>query len=219
MRALMMTKKAGWGGWQPGVNTVLYYEFDWNLNDSSWNNRNQSVWVWSFTYWDTWFGAKYVQTALNSSTWRISIPYNFTAYTVNVWLKVPNRNSNWIWLDFHSWNNYFTRIASDWNKLYWIVSNANYFTIPDFDKWYNVCVIEENKITYLYVNWNLITQSNANYNTTTANFTINTAWDYPSSQNFAWIYQFSNLIAENKARTVQEISDYYNSTKWDYWIS
>jgi hypothetical protein len=34
----------------------------------------------------------------------------------------------------------------------------------------------------------------------------------------AWGY-VSNLIIEDKARTAQEISDYYNQTKANYWIS
>jgi hypothetical protein len=32
-------------------------------------------------------------------------------------------------------------------------------------------------------------------------------------------WQLSNVIFEDKARTSQEVSDYYDQTKWDYWIS
>jgi len=50
---------------EPWANTVAYYKFDWNLNDSSGNNRNMALSRGSVTYWTIW-NNKYVH--FDSST-------------------------------------------------------------------------------------------------------------------------------------------------------
>jgi hypothetical protein len=48
---------------------------------------------------------------------------------------------------------------------------------------------------------------------------LNTVW-YASSPltNFTRQGKMSELILESKDRTAQEISDYYNQTKGNYWL-
>ena len=66
-----------------------------------------------------------------------------------------------------------------------------------------------NKLSW-YVNWNFI-------NTVTMS---TDQWSFQYSTQYSelqpWTYW--EIIVEDKARTAQEVSDYYNQTKANYWL-
>lgn len=75
-----------------------------------------------------------------------------------------------------------------------------------------------------YINWSLVY--------TTSDYTLNTAWNatstYPfcigalntdTSSSMRYKGYMSNFIVENKARTLDFLSTYFNKMKADYWIS
>jgi hypothetical protein len=67
----------------------------------------------------------------------------------------------------------------------------------------------------IYVDSSLVKQWQR-WGTTTANM-IGYVWNYNTNDNLKWY--LSQFILEDKTRTAQEIADYYNQTKWNYWIS
>ena len=46
----LWTTKVRPEAWKPWANTLAYYKFEWNLNDSSGNGRNASILNWSASY-------------------------------------------------------------------------------------------------------------------------------------------------------------------------
>ena len=60
--------------WKPWANTIAYYKFDWNLNDSSGNNRNLSMYTGSFSYWTLSSWQPYCQLNTSATTNEASIP-------------------------------------------------------------------------------------------------------------------------------------------------
>ena len=77
---------------------------------------------------------------------------------------------------------------------------------------------KDTRAKHIYVNWVDAASwtGNASYNLADTNFWLFSA----NSWNNDYFYgNISNFIIEDKERTAQEVSDYFNQTKWDYWIS
>ena len=198
---------------KPWENTIAYYQFDWNLNDSSGNGRNlfQSGGTFTFSTTSKWW--KYVQT--NKSTWSTEMSVNIwtsitVSYRANTW-NVTNRyevthfdmdylarcwNASWnmkaagnwyqinFWTDLWNWH-YYTLVKS-WNTVTWYKDWVQFWTITQSSSWTNKYRL--NSVTY----------------------TDNSYWNY-SSEIKMW-----ELIIENKSWSVDEITKYYNSTKNNY---
>ena len=62
----------------------------------------------------------------------------------------------------------------------------------------------------LYINWQQVKQVSA------GSWTRLPYWAIVWANGSNW--DMSNIIFENKARTAQEVSNYYNITKWKYWL-
>lgn len=199
---------------------MAYYKFDWNLNDSSGNNRNLSLAAGSVTYWTESWWAKYgyfdTSTYTNNYT---SMPYNTTAYTINIWYKRVGSNSgtHCTVADFHTWWNYFPRFNVLSNEVWYIVSRSNVST-SNTDSWSNYCISISGNTATCYRNWTQVWQFSVNsFNNNLPYFRLNTVWYTTASySNYTADGRMSALIIEDKARTAQEIADYYNQTKWNY---
>ena len=215
----MVYKKKKW--WKPWANTIAYYKFDWNLNDSSGNNHNLgSALYGTFNYTTTTQWAKYVYCSSAAYPSPISLPYKSDGYTINMWWK-GQTGSNVI-LDFQpatSGVNYWNRIIyKSATSLSYVISRSD-VTVPDLTTWKNICIVNSSNVSYLYINNSLITSQNLNsYNMNIPYFWFNRAGYAWSPQNTSWAMSMSELIIEDKARTAQEIADYYNQTKSNYWL-
>ena len=201
--------------WTPWANTLIYYKFDWNLNDSSWNNNNWTAW-WTITYWTNY---------ANLVSWYVTVPnltYNNT-YTLSFWFKCTNL-SQWTYIVDGLVPGYmFFRIWANGSPKYIYASTD----VPSYS-W------EKQLLNPADNNWHLVTQtSNASWVTyyldwvqkaTSSSFSgsytmnwmrIGRDWNW--ANNNPWLYAW-HFIIENKARTATEISDYYNLTKSNYWL-
>lgn len=217
-----VTPSAWW--WQPWVNTIAYYEFDWNLDDSSWNNRNLSIETGVFTYGTESWWAKYVYMPRNSYTNNYaSMPYNSTSYNISFWAKRiwSIANTWWTVLDFHTNDNYFPRIVLQNSSIIFVVSEATpYPSGFNTAQWHYYCLSISNNSATCYIDgayyW---TGALNSYNNNLAYFRINTAWFADDYWTQSWDGNLSELIIESVPRTAQEIQAYYNQTKANYWIS
>ena len=88
-------------GWKPWSNTIAYWEFDWNLNDSSGNWYNLTATSSSYSYWDLqeW---KYVTKGIRSMSFTTALTDtqafsgNFTlSFYIN--LSVVDSVSRFLW--------------------------------------------------------------------------------------------------------------------------
>ena len=142
-----------------------------------------------------------------------------TARTASCW--VCKSNNARVALNISNYN------TNQWGSL-WILFYSNYIMVAD-DYWaqamaetcsawiwYNVVATQEWSTVKAYLNWEYIGES------TTRPSQIPTWWSlwavHISSHSDKYIWYISNAILENKARTAQEISDYYNQTKSNYWL-
>lgn len=216
---------AEWGwGWQPWADTICYYQFDNNLNDSSWNGRNLSMSTGSFTYWTESGWAKYVYMPIWawSDYWSETINYSNT--TVSFWRKWTSSSPT-------SWASAFLDIWASWSGLYlrgirnidiswwnWgstynysIWTNRHYYVITHDDQW-NIKIYLDGNTTPVHTDTTNIV---GNYN---IRFRLNQIGDTSSSQ-YSNDGYLSELIWESKIWTADEVAAFFNSTKSLYWIS
>lgn len=216
----------GWGGgWTPWENTVAYYPLISDFNDASWKWYNLT------NNWGTITTLNGVSCAYYNGS---GYSYNSSAPVTNIRTLSCWRNPNatgsamWIlstWIVWSYWESSY--------KIYWIQQRSNWvicgtdwyaeevdstFSVTT-GNWYHLVITVENGTTAkLYVNWelkNTITRNNAIQPwqwITISCKPLNTT--YPNKMT----WYISEAIIENKARTAQEVADYYNKTKSNYWL-
>ena len=208
--------------WKPWANTIAYYPFDdqssTQITDATWNWYNLTWWTmpsYSLVSWTNYAGN---YNNYNSGTVQGHSFYSsLSSYTLLFWAKPIN------W----SWNQFVTQLYDSWSYqtaiIYWYVSwkfelfavswsaqRVDIATSVSTNTWYLLWYTKSWTTVTVYCNgtaWTSIT-----YNSTPKNYLYlwwSNAWD-----RFHWM--LDNVIIENKARAAQEISDYYNSTKWNY---
>lgn len=223
--------------WKPWANTVLYIPFDQEYwaTDQSWNwytvTNGFTLWTYNNVYCarNTAVGNR-IKTGITYTTqhWGNNVFTN--PYTVNVRMYIESQpSSNYIsWISWFAsggsypqnniWMETFTSYS--W-KAVWNV-NTNYWI--DYWKWVNVvCTVTPATSWYdysLYLNW--VFQATVN----PSGFIGTPSWYHYINYLKVWTSTwsttvwtcYSEYILENKARTAQEISEYYNITKANYWL-
>lgn len=230
MRPNGVEKQVRPGGWQPWVNTVAYRPLTstTTVNDQSWNsNTLTNVWVSFITY----NGISCARV-----TWNIDDMHSPVAYLYwNIsWLPTwasPRTYSLWMYQDNAASSRDATYIfqwtASTNRMVYvaqWLDGSGNAF-ISQYGSWssttpptiwqrHNVVVVYDwSKFVY-YVN--AVEKISWTYTINTWSNKFSMWW---ASENNGWNsfnWAFSNVILEDKARTAQEVADYYNLTKANY---
>lgn len=236
MRALLMTAKKKWG-WQPWANTLAYFPFNWDANDYSWNGHHLSN-VWTVSYTTQLANGHYVATR----TWWITTQSAF--YTTFSYTNVPitmiwRCRTSWNGTDWFLWTNKWMLWYSDGNNNWNVIKTAH-------NNWYYSYVASNPQSSctadswsyYADGNWHLIiwvfdttwvslyvdnmTTPVCSWTTstvwTTCTWVLNIGWRYSQSY-YSFNWDLSEFIMENKARTEQEISDYFDQTKSLYGIS
>lgn len=206
--------------WAPSADTIFYYKFDNNLNDEM-GNYDLSVWSGSaaITYLTTAGWAKYAYFSNSCWSWQsagISEDWD-NLHTMSFWM---NAQSSWqsILIDIVGDRRIWTRVA--WNvRFEWYSSQAYQQNIWTWT-WHHIVCIRSGTDGKIYIDWNLEatwTPPDALGNLTTY-LVLNNAWDTQQSSLTDDAY-LSELILERGEWTAQDVANYYNSTKSNYWIS
>jgi hypothetical protein len=230
--------------WKPWNNTIFYYPLETNINDYSWNNRNWTIQVWSLSYTTSWWTKNVAQFNWNTIFSIPNIAWTYSTYTFNVWCKPTSTNT---WQEFFSniWTGNTNNVYSNFNwtayelgwwkrdfafqyrpngwsntyqNLYWTVNR-------DINTWYNVCIIWNSSWVKIYLNWTQIVSWNTNWTIVLNNHTnwqwwTHIWWRYDNNwqyKNYLHWY-LSEFIFENKTWSATEVSDYYNNSKFLYWL-
>ena len=82
--------------------------------------------------------------------------------------------------------------------------------------WYYVTAVQEWNTVKGYLNWVLKWESTTRPNQTPTWWSLWAVHETTHSDKYIWY--MSDVILEDKARTAQEISDYYDFTKSNYWL-
>ena len=204
--------------WTPWENTIAYYKFNNNLNDSA-NSNNLSLSGWAVSFWTASWWGKYAY--FNKSTWTghrtISPNFNVSTLTCMYWRQPKQIFSSWNPLSV-----WYTTTANGSGIIVGTVRSVDFWGTSWFsaavNTWYHLVITCEGWVRKFYVNGAYYAQDSYSLSGTQATkLTINNAWD-TSSSSYSNNNYISELIIENKARTAQEISNYYNSTKSKYWL-
>ena len=213
----------------PWENTVAYYPLTSTstVNDLSWNNRNlTNNWTLFGTY--DWIDCAYFESQNSKKLyWTLPLSWN-TTFTINVYV-----NRLWVSLSWNNWQIFVLWPINYSNRCCWLAIADSSSEYVNYTRWRDVnssvtnttwvwellTVVNNRSVVKTYRNGVEIMSNTVSLSVNNTGFTV---WSFPSTfssyyQNFYWY--MSELIVEDKARTAQEISDYYDLTKWDYWIS
>lgn len=213
--------------WKPGANTIAYYKFDGNCNDSSsnWYNLTNNWLTFNTTLSDGTPVAYLDGSSYAIKTW---LNLSLTQGTINIWLKKWQNSSSetrWQLASSAWWFRITPTSTTEWNIGHlcyyngWKWNGSNNTGISN-GNWMNVVAVADTTGNRVYVNWQLVTLSYSNWNSSTTMWSV--VWDTivigrHQSASADWTKWYaSNLIFEDKARTAQEVAKYYNRSKWNY---
>jgi hypothetical protein len=237
MPILNMIYWATWGGgkWQPWANTIAYYPLTstTTVNDQSGNNRNLTNS--NVSFW-TQFGVDCAYISWNADSshsvskylyWNITwLPTWAWARTFLFWVYNNNANISSVADDMYIFQWQASNNKMVFVNWWWVDSRSGLAISQRWSSWsfwvsirkqrcYNVITYDGTKFEW-YVNWVSRWTWTKTINTWSNKFSIFGASENPAWNAFnGWM---SKLILENKVRTAQEIQDYYNLTKWNYWL-
>ena len=216
-------RPSGWWGWQPWANTIAYYPLtsttttsDESGNGNTLTNRNVSFWTYQWVSCASFNGSS---SRLNST---IAETPQWAAVRTVLWYCYNNHATYTEGTDeiiFVSW-----QTGSTWKMFKVAVYNDNNWIQQRWDdyefsqtireqRWCGAVVYDGTKFTF-YVNW--VSQWDWTNTPVTSWTSFYIGWSNKAW--WRWSGYISNVIFENKAWTAQEITDYYNSTKSNYWL-
>lgn len=222
---------------QPWANTLVYYNIDDNdttttIYDKSWNNYDATwsstgsyvvdsnagrVAYFNWQYADTWavidFGNNFTFNVWINQT----VAPSSRDYQTIFWEWASSSTLPSVWMDFRDGSTKLFGFA-DWTGNLIIL---NVSTTADLNTWMLLSMVLDSWTLTIYKNWvslgNLANVPNPTYNISWwATFALS-RWRNWDLNVFNWYIK--EFIGEDKARTSQEIQDYFDQTKWDYWIS
>lgn len=198
--------------WKPWANTKFYLPLKNDILDHSWNNVSTST-SWTITYQNPW--------AL-ISWWIITVNYNQnpSSFTISFYSKCSSVSSPTALCNQSSitsaWYYWFDIVFNADNRsgtiraeaMWWgyTIKWKSYYAIGVTDWHHYLLIIDNNQTWYFYID-NVLQESK------------NISWFVQHSWNILiwdnWSYMW-DVIYEDKARSEEERTSYFNQTKWNY---
>ena len=200
----------------PVDNTVAYFPFKENFNDYKWT-RTLTVNDCTITDWTAKVNSQ-------NSYMKLSTPVWWSVVTVNMWYYYNWLSTWWQWntLLAKEWWTYhhmlIPAVSSSW--VVWQIGsyNSNWrpwnITLQQW-KWYNIVMIKDWTNEKIYVNKELVLEDTASFDNN-----ANPIWfisNYNTNQTQWAQGNLSEIIFEDKVWTKEEIDDYFEASKIDYW--
>ena len=222
-----------WGWWTPWANTLAYYRFNNNLDDSSWNGNTASMAQWTATYYTVNWDNKAITTSGNVVKSGVQQQDILTAnHTLSFWINQTSINylwdarvmwalwasgaitHIWIWINGTNglwWCVYFWQPNKSWNY-------TKYTYTFSLNTWYNIILSIDNSMNCsCYVNWGQVWTAQTIVTSWTTDFYFWNNYQLWDSSYMNWY--LDDIIIENKAWSSTEAGDYFAQFKWNYWIS
>ena len=222
--------------WEPSANTLLYYPLTSNLVDQMWNGN---TWV---AHWNVTFNASPGTTTWCYTSWQSSIYVTWMSLwingkstcTMNVWVNFISKTSHWNIIGYNSNYNY----SQPFKIFCWTDDNINFqvsYGTSSSNQWrvgissdfykqlnswfHNYWFSINNWVVKLFVDWELAKDA--------VNIWAVASWQ-SEMQLWWWWYYWSwrtatgyarDYIVETIAWSDEDFMNYYNQTKYLYWIS
>ena len=206
--------------WKPWANTFLYYSFDWDVLDHSWNGRNwrvqqtitydMSMWYKGASTWWYWLLPElWTMWTFTTSLWFRT--------TTTAWWNLLTIGSYWNWDNSNLDQNF-----SNW-KLHiqiWKGSNSHEETFSNLTandwKRHNLIVVKNWTSYSVYFDKTLISSFT---DSTTIKWTAN--WSsYRTHPNFwsnnIYHWDLDEVIIETSVWSVEDVNSYYDKMKKYY---
>ena len=200
-------------GWTPWANTILYMPLDTvnGRTDIQWHSTvdvNNNITYWTFGWVDC---ASFPAASNYINVNDVAFP---NQWTMLIWVNNINQKQSSIWRASGA-NAWLSYSSTQW---YYVWENNTYFGKTATNHWYLIAYCNSStaadKKQYIVDNWT-ITSISCNNNDNALNTTKNVIL---SDSNAYFNWYMSALIIEDRIWTEQEISDYYNQTKSNYWL-
>lgn len=204
--------------WQPWANTIAYFPFKEDALDEI-GSRSLTINNCTISDWVMNINSQASYMLLSSSIW-------WSQITGSVWYYY------WALSTWWGWNTLFAKNWWDYHHILmpattsgWTVWNIGFFKKTRYPssktlelwKWYHIVFVKNWTNEKIYVNAELVLDSNSSFDNNSQPLWI--IANYTASSWNQWAqWKMSELFFEDKLRTVQEISDYYNQTKANYWL-
>lgn len=202
---------------EPWENTILYLPMTEDLLDHSWNsiaitnNNSVSIVDWAWYFW----GASRRLTFTN--------PYNMSGgRTISAWFKTSSNSEQWFYTQWVNNTNTMLHIwyssTSRWLVIAFYANDMDSGSTSWTDNNWHHAVFTYNGwwSTIIYLDWVVL----KSWSLSGLNPWNNTGciWDLITGTWKTFNGYMSQYIIEKIARTDQEVLDYYNMTKWNYWL-
>jgi hypothetical protein len=229
-RILVGTQQVYPAGWKPWANTIAYYPLQSDANDYSWNGRNlTNSWI-TFSDWVGVFNGSSQGYYTNQSLFNKSQPF-----TYSVWVN-PTSIPSWNSSDWPYASNlvmiYQSGDKSTHDKMLWLCDSNKWYWYNYYNwrceayaswvqtnTWNHLVFVFDWTTNTVYLNWAAWTPvacwgSYTWYSSAT--LLIWDSQDTSATQLKKFYWKLSNVIIESTSWTAQEVSAYYNWTKWNY---
>ena len=214
--AIFNTVYGGEPKWKPWANTLAYRPLTDDFNDHSWNSYNLTSNSVNLTT------LSWVKCAdLNSSYCNVNLLITTLPYTMVFWCKAKwTSNTFWyMWKEWWSWwggwimlrNNLLT--VRYWNPTD-TVTDTSYTYWTD---WHLYVLTFSSSWCNIYIDGDLIATPKTSLSNPTNNLNPLYIW-HDNGNTTYWNAYVWWVVLENKVRTADEISKYYNQTKSNYWL-
>ena len=197
----MVYKKKKWKR-EPWANTLAYFPLTDNENDVLGNYTLPISW----TKQD--IGYRYISNGYNT---RITV--SNTQRFVSFWTKINWYTANWAQTLYATnwWPYYIYYDNYSWNKNFKISANNRWYTIANASTeqwiWYHFAYWWNWTTAFCYLNGELVWSKDVSCD----------IWTNPLFLvRIDLVY--SDLIFESAVRTAEQVAEYYNGTKWKYWL-
>lgn len=208
--------------WKPWANTLAYYKFENNLNDSSWNSHTLTN-SWTISYDNN-------SVVLASDAYlycnNFSDTFNHDR-TISVWIYITSRASdNSIYFSKWTWairQQLMEWVTKTWYSGMWFYGeDINWTTATSLNTWYNI-ISTYNYSTRKYNNYvnavNDITWTlSAQYSLPAwTRFNIWAIANDVNNTGYRVYWKLTEYIIEKKEWTQTDATNYFNETKWRFW--
>ena len=234
-----------WGWWTPDpTRTIFYYNFEDSNNrlaDSSGNN-NDATSVTSITYtqvWNEWVAETtgtpnwiHIPSNIVSSIWTWDYALSFWCYTIDPWswksclMVAPIFSSNPYFFIVFDPRNVFSDSTPSWDWVKWCWPLSGWYmkwshsASSLYDGWHHFVMTRISGTVYWYIDAELDVSYSSNFSIGSNSGDGSLLWRYNSSGQSFWSWaKWDKFIFENVGWTATDVTNYYNLTKADYWVS